>query len=232
MSCDDASSAGPPTSSWRGPALLYTACTIVALFFLVRLRVGLNYSPRNLALMLTIYGLAALPFFSGGLTVTLAIRAALVSHQRGVCVDLIGAAAGCLVLIPLLDRLGAPGRRPDGAALSAAAAALFAPRDGRSRIVSIGAAMITVSLAGNSPASRCSTSSSPRVISATVSSSANGIRSHGSASMNGRTATGRSATRIGDRCLTRGTWISTRLPRRRSSASSRICRTRTIYGMN
>ena len=54
-------------------ALLYTACTIVALFFLVRLRVGLNYSPRNLALMLTIYGLAALPFFSGGLTVTLAI---------------------------------------------------------------------------------------------------------------------------------------------------------------
>ena len=27
--------------------------------------------------------------------------------------DLIGAAAGCLVLIPLLDRLGAPGRRPD-----------------------------------------------------------------------------------------------------------------------
>ena len=129
-------------------ALLYTACTIVALFFLVRLRVGLNYSPRNLALMLTIYGLAALPFFSGGLTVTLAI-ARLSSHINAVYAsDLIGAAAGCLVLIPLLDRLGAPGVVLTAAMLSAAAAALFAPRDRRSRIVSIGAAMITVCLAG------------------------------------------------------------------------------------
>ena len=40
---------------------------------LVRLRVGLNYSPENLALMLTIYALAALPFFTGGLVITLAI---------------------------------------------------------------------------------------------------------------------------------------------------------------
>src|SRR6266849_1678652 len=30
-------------------ALAYAVCTIVALFVLVRLRVGLNYSPRNLA---------------------------------------------------------------------------------------------------------------------------------------------------------------------------------------
>src|SRR5258707_9193512 len=33
-------------------ALLYTASTLVALFFLVRLRVGLSYSPQNLRLML------------------------------------------------------------------------------------------------------------------------------------------------------------------------------------
>src|SRR6185369_2084610 len=42
--------------------------------------------------------------------------------------DLIGAAMGCLVLIPLLDRLGAPGVVLTAAALSAIAAALFAPR--------------------------------------------------------------------------------------------------------
>src|ERR1700745_2419830 len=36
-------------------SLIYAACTIVALFWLVRLRVGLNYSPQNLVLMLTIY---------------------------------------------------------------------------------------------------------------------------------------------------------------------------------
>src|SRR5881392_4140711 len=29
-------------------SLIYAACTIVALFWLVRLRVGLNYSPHNL----------------------------------------------------------------------------------------------------------------------------------------------------------------------------------------
>src|SRR3954468_2044287 len=43
--------------------LLYAACTIVALFLLVRLRVGLNYSATNLFLMLVIYVLAAVPFF-------------------------------------------------------------------------------------------------------------------------------------------------------------------------
>src|SRR6185503_14112565 len=46
-------------------SLVYAVTLIVALFFLVRLRVGLNYSPANLALMLTIYALAALPFFAG-----------------------------------------------------------------------------------------------------------------------------------------------------------------------
>src|SRR5512140_2128441 len=48
-------------------SLVYAASTVVALFWLVRLRVGLSYSPENLRLMLTIYALAALPFFSGGL---------------------------------------------------------------------------------------------------------------------------------------------------------------------
>src|SRR2546423_4655636 len=38
-------------------SLVFAAATVVALFVLVRLRVGLNYSPRNLALMLTIYAL-------------------------------------------------------------------------------------------------------------------------------------------------------------------------------
>src|SRR3989454_11319597 len=33
-------------------SLIYAGCTAVALFMLVRLRVGLNYSPRNLVLML------------------------------------------------------------------------------------------------------------------------------------------------------------------------------------
>src|SRR3954453_21712442 len=36
-------------------SLIYAVCTIVALFWLVRLRVGMSFSPQNLRLMLTIY---------------------------------------------------------------------------------------------------------------------------------------------------------------------------------
>ncbi len=97
-----------PTSA-AVPSVIYAASTIVALFVLVRLRVGLNYSPRNLELMLVIYALAALPFFAGGLVITIAISRFSSRINAVYAADLMGAAAGCLVLLPLLDRLGAPG---------------------------------------------------------------------------------------------------------------------------
>ena len=127
---------------------IYAVCTIVALFALVRLRVGLSYSPRNLALMLAIYALAALPFFSGGLVVTLAISR-LASRAGAVyAADLTGAAAGCLVLIPLLDRLGAPGVVLTASALAFAAAVTFAPADRRARVAGLSLALLLVPLAG------------------------------------------------------------------------------------
>src|SRR5256885_1801397 len=129
-------------------SLIYTVSTIVALFWLVRLRVGLSYSPENLRLMLTIYTLAALPFFTGGLVVTLAISRLSSQINAVYAADLIGAAAGCLLLIPLLDRLGAPGVVLAAAALSGAAAVLFAPPPTRSRTAAAGAAILVVSLAG------------------------------------------------------------------------------------
>ena len=89
-------------------SVVYALCTLVALFFLVRLRIGLTYSRQNLILMLTIYALAALPFFTGGLVVTLAITRLSARVNAVYASDLLGAAAGCLVLIPLLDRVGAP----------------------------------------------------------------------------------------------------------------------------
>src|SRR5438094_4152970 len=129
-------------------SVAYAAATVVALYFLVRLRVGLNYSPRNLALMLTIYALAAIPFFTGGLVVTLAISRFAARINAVYAADLIGAAAGCLVLIPLLDRLGAPGVVLTAAALALVAALLFAPSVARSRYVVIGVLVVGVPLAG------------------------------------------------------------------------------------
>src|SRR5262245_10109205 len=57
--------ATPAPSLLARRSLVFGACTLLALFVLVRLRVGLNYSAENLALMLLIYALAAIPFFTG-----------------------------------------------------------------------------------------------------------------------------------------------------------------------
>jgi spermidine synthase len=119
--------AEPPARLLARQCLVYAVCTVVALFVLVRLRVGLNYSPRNLALMLAIYALAALPFFAGGLVITVAISRLSSRINAVYAADLLGAAAGCVALIPLLDRLGAPGVVLTAAALAGVAAVLFAP---------------------------------------------------------------------------------------------------------
>jgi hypothetical protein len=108
-------------------SLLFAAATVVALAALVRIRVGLNYSPENLVKMIAIYTLAALPFFTGGAVISLAITR-LRSHVNIVYgADLIGAAIGCLVLLPLLNRFGAPGVVLLAAVLGGAAALLFSP---------------------------------------------------------------------------------------------------------
>jgi spermidine synthase len=128
-------------------ALVYAASTIVALFALVRLRVGLNYSPSNLALMLAIYALAAIPFFTGGLVLTLAISRLAARINVVYAADLTGAALGCLVLIPLLNVLGAPGVVLVATALAALAAVLFSPPSRRSTIGLAAAAVVLVPLA-------------------------------------------------------------------------------------
>jgi hypothetical protein len=129
-------------------SLIYAACSVFALFWLVRLRVELQYSPHNLLMMLTIYALAAVPFFSGGLVVTLAITRLSRQINAVYAADLIGAAAGCLVLIPLLDRLGAPGVVLAAAALAIAAAVLFAPSGHRRQVALAGSVLLIVVLGG------------------------------------------------------------------------------------
>jgi hypothetical protein len=129
-------------------SVVYAVFTLVALFALVRLRVGLNYSRQNLALMLTIYALAALPFFTGGLVVTLAVSRLASRINAVYASDLLGAAVGCLVLIPLLDRVGAPGVVLTAAALALVAAVLFAPATSRRLFAGVGAGIMVVALAG------------------------------------------------------------------------------------
>jgi spermidine synthase len=98
--------------------------------------------------MLTIYALAALPFFTGGFVITLAVSRLAARINAVYAADLIGAAAGCLVLIPLLDRLGAPGVVITAAAMAIAAALLFADRTARTRAVVAGIALLTIPVTG------------------------------------------------------------------------------------
>jgi hypothetical protein len=128
-------------------SLIFAASTIVALVALVRLRVGLNYSPSNLALMLAIYALAAIPFFTGGLVLTLAISRLAGRINVVYAADLTGAALGCLVLIPLLNLLGAPGVVLVATALAASAAVLFSAPSQRRSIGPVAAALVAVPLA-------------------------------------------------------------------------------------
>jgi hypothetical protein len=129
-------------------SIVYGACTILSLFALVRLRVSLQYSVHDLALMLAIYLLAFVPFFTGGLVVTLAISQLAARINSVYAADLTGAAFGCLILIPLLDRLGAPGVVLVAAALACAAAVLFAPPASRVQLALAGTAIIGLATAG------------------------------------------------------------------------------------
>ncbi len=125
-------------------SLLFATVTLVALAALVRIRVGLNYSPENLTRMLAIYALAALPFFAGGAVLSIAISRLSARINLVYAADLLGASAGCLLLIPLLNQLGAPGVVFTAAALGLGAALLFAPSTARARVA--GAAVAIVAL--------------------------------------------------------------------------------------
>ncbi len=129
-------------------ALVFSAVTVIALALLVRIRVGLNYSPENLRLMLAIYALAALPFFAGGSVVSLALTRFATGVNVVYAADLVGAAAGCLLLIPLLNTVGAPGAVLVASLTAAIAAVMLQAPDRRARIAIAAALVAGVPAAG------------------------------------------------------------------------------------
>src|SRR5207244_5273176 len=86
--------------------------------------------------------------FTGGFVSRLAISRLSSRINAVYAADLPGAAAGCLILIPLMNRLGAPGVVLTAALLAIAAAVLFAGRPRRTRIATVGAALMILPLAG------------------------------------------------------------------------------------
>lgn len=72
-----------------------------------------------------IYFVSSVPFVLSGITVSLAIASSIARVDRVYFFDLLGAAGGCLLLIPFLNILGGPGTVLASAVLFAAASAVW-----------------------------------------------------------------------------------------------------------
>jgi hypothetical protein len=136
-------------SGWKAPlytrlgrlSLANTFCVLLALF--VILIQGNNLGNLNLAL---IYFTAALPFFISGTIVSLAISETMARVNRVYFFDLLGAATGCLVLLPLLEWLGGPSTVVSSGIFFAVAAAIWFSMAGsvKGRVGSVVVALLLV----------------------------------------------------------------------------------------
>jgi hypothetical protein len=125
-------------------ALLHGATTLVALACLVSIRVELSDSTEDRIRMVAIYLLGAAPFFTGGAVISLAFARLTERINLLYGADLLGAALGCLALVPLMNLLGASGVVLSAAALSGAAALCFAAGALRKRVAALALALLVV----------------------------------------------------------------------------------------
>ena len=115
-------------NGWKGTlyqklgrlAALNSVSVVASLVFLLT-RKG---NPGNLELVV-IYFFSALPFLLAGAIVSLLISETIERVERVYFFDLMGAAAGCLLLIPLLDTFGGPNTVIAVAVLFAATSAIW-----------------------------------------------------------------------------------------------------------
>ena len=115
-------------AGWKAPlfARLGRLSAINSFFVLLALGVILaqKNNPSNWDLAL-IYFTTALPFFLAGAIVSLAISETIERVNRVYFCDLLGAAGGCLLLVPLLNQFGGPSTVVCAAITFAAAAAIW-----------------------------------------------------------------------------------------------------------
>jgi spermidine synthase len=134
-------------SGWRGNLYrklgLLSLLNCLLVLFAISVVLGQKTTIGNGALAL-IYFADALPFLCTGIIVSLAISETIERVNRVYFFDLMGAAAGCLLLIPFLDWFGGPDTTLTVAVLFAAAAAIWftlgASTRGRLSSVAVGLA--------------------------------------------------------------------------------------------
>jgi hypothetical protein len=117
-------------------------CGLVVMAVVVVLAQRTDMNSGQLAL---IYFTCALPFFCSGIIVSLVISETIERVNRVYFFDLLGAAGGCLLLVPMLESFGGPNTTISVAVLFAAAAGIWfnlsLDRAGRVFSVSLGLAL-------------------------------------------------------------------------------------------
>jgi predicted membrane-bound spermidine synthase len=128
-------------------AALFAATTVAALAVVLANPLSpVDPAATTLWRLVRIYAATALPFFFAGGAITLAIARYAAAVDRLYLFDLAGAAAGCLLLIPVLDVLGAVDTVLAVAVLAAAAAVLFEKGSGGGRAYRWGLAVLASGL--------------------------------------------------------------------------------------
>ena len=137
------------TGQWLSAAAMsFALSNLFSLYVILANPLTFETGPENYYRLAKIYAASALPFFFAGCAVTLAITRLAREISKLYLFDLAGAALGCLLLIPVLNAIGAINIVLLVSALGAAAGVLFGFATGGTRAVAACSLVLTVGLAG------------------------------------------------------------------------------------
>lgn len=137
------------TGQWLSlSSILFALSTVFALYVILTQPLTLEPGMANYYRLAKIYAATSLPFFFSGCAITLAITRLAKEISRLYLFDLAGAAVGCLLLIPVLNLMGAINTLLLVSAIAAAGAALFATAGDRGRAWLAVSLILTVGLGG------------------------------------------------------------------------------------
>ncbi|HVF88470.1 MAG TPA: hypothetical protein VNH22_00295 [Blastocatellia bacterium] len=137
------------TGQWLSlSSMLFGLSTVFALYVILTQPLTLEPGMANYYRLAKIYGATSLPFFFSGCAITLAITRLAKEISRLYLFDLAGAAVGCLLLIPVLNMVGAINTLLLVSAIASAGAALFATATAGGRSWLAASLVLTAGLGG------------------------------------------------------------------------------------
>jgi predicted membrane-bound spermidine synthase len=137
------------TGGWLSlSAVLFSLSTLFALYVILTNPLTYETGMENYYRLARIYGATTLPFLFAGCAITLAITRLAKDISRLYLFDLAGAALGCLLLIPVLNSIGAINTVLLVAAIASAGAVLFSNATGRNRAALVVSVLVMAAMAG------------------------------------------------------------------------------------